>query len=260
MTSRATVASTKYKEQNSKTSKRRIAFPDRLQRSLRVTYNQPLQRKARLMLKQLSRLKHTRNILIIGFVLFMAVSLVIFYRPGSSGNNLEPSKNTGVVAKVNGDEITVADVAQLKDNYMQMLGGQISLAQLGGTKRFLDGLIRDRVVSQEAARLGLAASNAELQERLVKQFTDPSGKFVFTDASGKIDVKKYQESVTQRYGDVERFEHSVRDSIAQEKLRAFVTASVTISPEEVQEDFKRKNTEVDLITATISADKLAEKI
>jgi peptidyl-prolyl cis-trans isomerase D len=212
------------------------------------------------MLKQLSRLKHTRNILILGFVLFMAVSLVIFYKPGSSGNAVEANKNTTVVAKVNGEDITVADIAQLKENYMQMLGGQISLAQLGGNKRFLDGLIRDRVVSQEAARLNLSASQQELKDRLVKQFTDPTGKFVFADANGKIDVKKYQDSVTNRYGDVERFERSIKDAIAQEKLKAFVTASVTLSPEEVQEDYKRKNTSFDLSYVTVSADKLAEKI
>ncbi|MDQ2854857.1 MAG: peptidyl-prolyl cis-trans isomerase [Acidobacteriota bacterium] len=212
------------------------------------------------MLKQLSRLKHTRNILILGFVLFMAVSLVIFYKPGSSGNAVEANKNTTVVAKVNGEEITVADIAKLKENYMQMLGGQISLARLGGNKRFLDGLIRDRVVSQEAARLNLSASQQELKDRLVKQFTDPTGKFVFADANGKIDVKKYQDSVTNRYGDVERFERSIKDAIAQEKLKAFVTASVTLSPEEVQEDYKRKNTSFDLSYVTVSADKLAEKI
>src|SRR3977135_1469704 len=135
------------------------------------------------MLKQFSRLKHTRNIVILGFVLFMALSLVIFYKPGSSGVNVEAGKNMAVIARVNRDEITVADLARLKDNYMQMLGGQISLAQLGGNKRFLDGLIRDRVVSQEAARLGLSASEAELRERLIKQFSDPSGKFVYVDAS-----------------------------------------------------------------------------
>jgi peptidyl-prolyl cis-trans isomerase D len=212
------------------------------------------------MLKQLSRLKHTRNILILGFVLFMAISLVIFYKPGSSGNAVEANKNTTVVAKVNGEEITVADIAQLKENYMQMLGGQISLAQLGGNKRFLDGLIRDRVVSQEAARLNLSASQQELKDRLVKQFTDPTGKFVFVDANGKIDVKKYQDSVTNRYGDVERFERGIKDAIAQEKLRAFVTASVVLSPEEVQEDYKRKFTTFDLSYVIVSTDKLAEKI
>jgi peptidyl-prolyl cis-trans isomerase D len=213
------------------------------------------------MLKQLRNLKHTRNIVIIGFVIFMAVSLVIFYKPGSSGNAADPTRNTAVVANVNGEEITVADIAQLKDSYMQMMGGQISLAQLGGNKRFLDGLIRDRVVAQEAARLNLSASKEELKERLFKQFTDPAGKFVFADpSSGKVDVKKYQDAVNSRYGGVERFERSVSDAIAQEKLRAFVTASVSVSPEEVQNEFKRKNTQFDLSYVTVSADKLAEKI
>lgn len=213
------------------------------------------------MLKQLRNLKHTRNIVIVGFIIFMAVSLVFFYKPGGSTNSLEPTRDTTVVAKVNGEEITVADIAQLKENYSQMLGGQMSLSQLGGNKRFLDGLIRDRVVSQEANRLNLAASKEEVKDRLFKQFTDPSGKFVFADAStGKVDVKKYQDAVNARYGGVERFERSIRDSIAQEKLRAFVTASVTISPEEVQDDYKRKNTEFDLTYVTVSADKVAEKI
>src|SRR5258708_11180674 len=212
------------------------------------------------MLKQFSRLKHTRNIVILGFVLFMAASLVMFYKPGSSGVNVEASKNTSVIARVGSDEITVADLAQLKDNYLQMLGGQISLAQLGGNSRFLDGLIRDRVVSQEAARLGLSASEPELRDRLIKQFSDPTGKFVYVDASGKLDTKRYNDAVTQRYGDVEKFERGVRDAIAQEKLRALVTASVAMSPEQAQEDYKHKNTSFDPSYVVISADSLASKI
>jgi len=212
------------------------------------------------MLKKLSQLERTRNFLILGFVGFMAVSLVIFYKPGSSGTLVEPTRNTTVLAKVNGEEITVADLAQLRENYLQMLGGLMSLAQLGGNKRFLDGLIRDRVVSQEAARLSLAASDGELKERLLKNISDPSGKLLFTDSSGKLDVKKYEESINARYGDVKTFERSVRDAIAQEKLRAFVTASVTVSDDEVQNDFKRKNTTFDLTYVIVGADKLAEKI
>src|SRR5215813_19159 len=157
------------------------------------------------MLKQLSRLERTSKYIIIGFIALMAVSLVIFYAPWRASRIVESSKSAVVLAKVGSDEITVADLAQLRENYQQMLGGRISLEQLGGNKRFLEGLIRDRVVAQEAARLGLAASDGELKERLIKQFSDPSGKFVFLDSSGKLDVAKYKDSVTQRYGDVERF-------------------------------------------------------
>jgi peptidyl-prolyl cis-trans isomerase D len=204
------------------------------------------------MLKQLSRMKHTSRIIIFGFVLLMAVSLIVFYGPGRSTNTLEPSKNTEVVAKVGRDEITVAEVARLKENYLQMFGGRVSISQLGGYKRFVDGLIRDRVVAQEAARLGLSASDAEVREKLFKQFSDASGQFV--------GMQRYKESVTARYGDVESFERTVRDEIAQEKLKAFVTAAIKVSDEEVQEDYKRTHATFDVTYAVISADKLVEKI
>ncbi|HVS81660.1 MAG TPA: peptidyl-prolyl cis-trans isomerase [Pyrinomonadaceae bacterium] len=212
------------------------------------------------MLKQLSRMKRTGKILILGFVALMAVSLVLFFRPNSSSNRLEPTKSAEVLATVAGDDITVADLAQLRAQYMQMLGGQMSLAQLGGDRRLLDGLIRDRVVTAEAIRLGLGASDAEVSERIFKQYSDASGKFLFTDASGKPDFQKYKESVTATKGDWQKFEHSVGDTIAREKLEAFVTASVRVSEDEVREDYKRKNTTFDLTYVVVSIDKLAEKI
>ena len=203
------------------------------------------------MLKQLSRLKHTSRIIVLGFVLLMGVSLIFFYAPRNT-NIQEPSRSTELVAKVNGEEITVAEVARLKENYLQMFGGRVSMAQLGGYKRFVDGLIRNRVVSQEAARLGLAASDAEVREKIYKQFTDASGAFVGFD--------RYKESVTARYGDIEAYEKSVRDEIAQDKLRAFVTAAVNVGNEEVQEDYKRSHTSFGLTYTVLSTDKLAEKI
>lgn len=204
------------------------------------------------MLKQFARLERTRSIIIVGFALLMAVSLIVFYGPGRSARTLDPTRNTEVLAKVAGDEITVADLARLRENYQQMLGGQMSLAQLGGNKRFLDGLIRDRVIAQEAARLELAASDAEVAERIRKQFTDASGQFVGLD--------RYKESIAARYGDVETYERNVRDAIAQEKLKAFVTASVSVSDDEVQDNYKREATTISLSYAVVSPEKLAEKI
>jgi peptidyl-prolyl cis-trans isomerase D len=182
----------------------------------------------------------------------MAVSLIVFYAPGRNSSNVEPSKNTEVVARVGRDEITVAEVARLKENYMQMFGGRVSMVQLGGYRRFVDGLVRDRVVAQEATRLGLSASDAEVAEKIRKQFSDASGQFVGWE--------RYKDSVTARYGDVEQFERTVRDEIAQEKLRAFVTASVKVSDDEVQEDYKRTHSTFDVTYSVISADKLAQKI
>jgi len=204
------------------------------------------------MLKRLARIERTRNIIIIGFILLMAISLVIFYAPGRTGRIADPTKNTTVVAKVGSDEVTVADLAQVRESYRQMFGNRISLAQLGGNKRFLDGLISKHVVAQEAARLGLGASDAELADEIRKRYSDASGQFVGFD--------RYKESVTARYGDIQKFENDMRAEISQEKLKAFVSASVNVSDNEVQEEYKRKNTKFDVSYVVVAQDKLAEKI
>jgi peptidyl-prolyl cis-trans isomerase D len=204
------------------------------------------------MLKQLGRLERTRNIVILGFAILMAVSLIVFYAPGRTANNIDPTRNTEVVAKVGSDHVTVADLARIREQYAQMFGNRVNLAQLGGNKRFLDGLISKHVISQEAERLGLGASDAELAEKIRKQFSDASGQFV--------GFERYKESVTARYGDIEKFENDIRDEIAQEKLRAFVSASVNVSDAEVEAEYKRRNTTFDVSYVALSADKLAEKI
>ena len=54
------------------------------------------------MLKRLARLERTRNLVIIGFAVLMAVSLIIFYAPGRNNTrDLDPSRNTEVVAPEN---------------------------------------------------------------------------------------------------------------------------------------------------------------
>ena len=59
---------------------------------------------------------------------------------------------------------------------------------------------------------------------------------------------------------MESFERSKRDEIAQDKLRAFVTAAVRVSDNEVQEDYKRTHSSFDVSYSILSADKLAAKI
>src|SRR5689334_4899443 len=140
------------------------------------------------MLKQLGRLERTRNIIILLFAILMAVSLVIFYAPGrSANNNIDATRNTDVVAKVGSARITVADVARMRENYAQMLGGRISLAQLGGNKRLLDNLISTEVVTQEAVRLGLGASDAEVAEKIRKQVPNVDQN-----------IERYKESMATR--------------------------------------------------------------
>ena len=212
------------------------------------------------MLKQLSKLERTRNVLILGFVALMAVSLVLFFRPNSGASRMEPTKSTQVLAVVGGEEITVGEFATHKLNLQarySQFGAQFSLARMGYTdSRILDELIMSRVIDQEAKRLGLGASESEIRDRIANMFRDPAGKFLLVDASGKFDMSKYQE----RVGDIPSFERGVAQDIAREKLEALITAGVAVSEDEVKEDYKRKNTTLDLTYVGVSTSKLAEKL
>lgn len=212
------------------------------------------------MLKQLSKFERTSKVLILGFVALMAISLVLFFRPGGGSNAIEPTKSTEVLATVGGEDITVGEFATQKQNLQMQFsrfGGQISLTQMGYTDdKILDGLIQKKIAVLEARRLGLEASSSEVSERIRKTFSDASGKLTLVDTNGKLDMAKYE----QRVGDVAAFERGIAEDIAREKLEAFVTAAVHVSEEDLQSDFKKKNTTFDITYAMVTPTKLAEKI
>lgn len=210
------------------------------------------------MLKLLSRMERTRSLIIILFALLMVVSLVFFFAPTPNTANATPANNTEVLARVGRDEVTVGDFTTARNNYLarmqqmqQMLGGQNYMPP-PNDQSLLRGLVGTRLVAQEAARLGLAASDAEVAQRIRREFS--------TMLQGKNGFERYKQAVTSQYGGIEQFERQVRDSIAAEKLEAYVTAGVQVSEEEVQEDYKRRNTSFDVGYAPITAARLAPKV
>ena len=200
------------------------------------------------MLKQLGRLERTRNIVILGFAVLMAVSLIVFYAPGRSAGSIDPSKNTELVAKVGSNSITVADLTRERQSYARF--GPQMMAQFGN-RAVLEGLINKYVILAEAERLGLSASNVEVSDKIRKDYTDSSGKF---------DMEKYKKSVSDSYGDVATFENDQRAIMSQRKLQAFLAASVNVSDEEIEEEYRRRNTSFDVSYISLTADKLAAKL
>ncbi len=205
------------------------------------------------MLKLFRRLEKTRSLIIMLFAALLVVGLVVagvFTRTGTAIAN--PFKSKEVLASVNGEEITVADLTLRKKMRESQFGGQITLAQLGLTdERVLDELVRQKIMVQEAKRLGLRASDAEVSDLI---------RNTFKDASGNFDLKRYKEAVTRNLGGVALYESQVRDEIAVQKLRAFVTAGVQVSDLEVQQDFERRNAEFDLVYVPVVPAELAKKI
>lgn len=198
------------------------------------------------MLTFFKRLERTRNFVLLTFAVIMVASLVLLVpRQGSQVENLALSQET--VASVKGETVTVGEVYRQKQAFQQMMQGRPYPA-----KAIVNSVIGSRIIRLEAARLGLTASDAEVANAIREQFKPQDGK--------PFDQKLYEQNAVQQAGSVAEFEEQMRDSLSAEKLRAFVTAGVTVSEEEVLREYQRKNSKFDLSYVLISTTDLAKTI
>jgi len=208
------------------------------------------------MLKLFSRLERGRSVIILFFAALLVIGLVVagVYNR-SSVATANPFKSREVLATVRGDDVTVADFSvrkKAREAEFSRFGGQISLATLGITgERLLDELVNSRIVVQEAERLNLKPSEEEVREEIKRQ----SGA-----ATSGFDFNVYKDNVTRNYGSVTLFEETIRDVVAGRKLRAYVTAGVQVSEEEVRNDYLRDNTEFDVVYVPVVAAELAKRL
>ena len=205
------------------------------------------------MLKFFTKMERTRKYVIAFFAFLMVLGMVVagvYNSPSTAVAN--PFRSREVLARVGSEEVTVADYSLLKKKMESQFGGNFSLAQLGMTgERILDQAINSRIALQEARRLGLTASDTEVRDFIAKQFSDPTTGFEY---------KRYSDYVVRNFGSVPLYEQSVRDALAAQKLRSYVTAGVQVSEAEVRDDFMRDNTAFDVTYVPVNAQDLADKI
>ena len=197
------------------------------------------------MLKFFSRMERTRNFVLLLFAVIMVISLIVFYAPAPTDVQGNLIRDEAAVAKVGSEQITVGELAMQKENISRM-GRDLP------AKFLVDGMIRERIVRNESNRFGLVSSDAEVASYIRQQNKSTDGK--------PFNQKVYEQNVTEQFGSIKAFEQSVRDQLSENKLEAFLTSGVTVSEEEVLNDFKRKNTKSDLTYIPITSADLAQTI
>lgn len=199
------------------------------------------------MLRFFTRLEKTRNFAILLFALLMVGSLVFFYTPSSNTTLANMSQSEETVASVSGNNITVGELVRQKENM-----SRFSQSQTFPTRSMLDGLIGSRISRVEAERLGLTASDAEVAAKIRETNKPTDGK--------AFDQAVYEQNVIESFGNIGTYEQSVRDDISAQKLNAFLTSGVTVSEQEVLEDFQRRNAKFDVNYVSVNSTDLAKKI
>ncbi|HWP99522.1 MAG TPA: peptidyl-prolyl cis-trans isomerase [Vicinamibacterales bacterium] len=179
----------------------------------------------------------------------VVVAFVLLYIPDflDTGATGGPAA-TDVVAEVEGEAITVAEFRRTYTQQLQafrnMYGGQLderTLRRLGLEQRILQQLVDERVALAEAARLGLRVTDAELRARILSMPAfQENGRFIGDERYRRL--LRLQRPPLRP----DEFEAQLRRSLTIEKLRAALTSWITVSDEEVDAEFRRRNEKVKL--------------
>jgi peptidyl-prolyl cis-trans isomerase D len=192
----------------------------------------------------------------------VVLAFVVFYIPDFLHLRDQAADGTPgrAVATVGDRMITAADFTRVYNMQMQAYrnayGGSMNpqmLKQLGIDRQILQQLIDEEASAAEAARLGITASDAEVRERIVRMpVFQESGQFV-GEARYKDVLRMQRPPLTHL-----EFEENVRQGLVLEKLRLALTDWITVSDQEVDEEFRRRNEKVKLSLVVVPADRFRE--
>ena len=184
-------------------------------------------------------------------LVLISVSMVITLVPGLVGGSTTNSPDT--VASVGGQDISLLEVQR---HLNMVLHGQNPPEMLKGlyAKQVLDQMIFSRALDMEAQRLGISVTPQEESER-IKQLLPSAFE------GGGFAKDRYVTEVQNRLGmSVPDFENFLRDDMLMEKFRRLVTASVSVSPSEIENEFRRRNEKVQIEYALVKPAELASSI
>jgi peptidyl-prolyl cis-trans isomerase D len=169
----------------------------------------------------------------------LIVTFVALYIP--SGDAATGTKD-GVVAKVGGESVTANEFQrayrrqrdQLQRMYPQ---GQLDAAmmeRLGIREQTLQGLVEQKLVALEAARLGLRVDD----ETLARELRTSPG---LQENGAFIGVAEIRKRLDQAGISEEEFQESMRADLVAQRLQSVVTDGVAVSPSEVEREYRKRN-------------------
>jgi peptidyl-prolyl cis-trans isomerase D len=207
------------------------------------------------MLKSIQQRDLDRNrwvkVTMIVLLVLISVSMVITLVPGLVGGSTTNSPDT--VASVGGQDISLLDVQR---HLNMVLHGQNVPEMLKGlyAKQVLDQMIFSHALELEAQRLGLSVTPQEESDR-IKQLLPAAWE------GGAWTKDRYVAEVQNRTGmSVPEFESFLRDDMLMEKFRLLVTSSISVTPAEIENEFRRRNEKVQIEYALVKPTELASSI
>jgi peptidyl-prolyl cis-trans isomerase D len=192
----------------------------------------------------------------------VVIAFILLYIPSFMRTPGMPLGTQDVVASVEGRDITVGRFRrayqQQIQQYRQQFGGNMDerlLRQLGIDQRIVQQMIEEEAALVEAQKLGIRASDQEVQERIKSlPYFQENGQFV-----GETRYRQMLQAANPPLRPDE-FEDQVRRSVVVEKLQAALTDWIAVTDAEVEAEFRRRNEKVKLSVVNFPEQKYRESV
>ncbi len=213
------------------------------------------------MIRFLQKSGQTTKYVLGGLLLIICASMVITLIPGGLGGDVfSGTPGRGIVAKVDGSDITADEIRttarqmaqQDAQRYGEMASKLMPFLIQQETMRAVDQMINRQALLSEAARMGLKVTPAEIKDEL------QHGRYAATFFPGGnfIGQTEYEDMLQRANLTPTKFEEAVGNDILLTKLQALISGSADVSEAEIHEQFIKQNSKVKFDYAVLKQDDL----
>jgi len=213
------------------------------------------------MIRFLQKSGQTTKYVLGGLLLIICASMVITLIPGGLGGDVFTSTpGRGIVAKVDGSDITTDEVRttarqmaqQDAQRYGEMASKLMPFLIQQETMRAVDQMINRQALLSEAGRMGLHVTPAEIKDEL------QHGRYAATFFPGGnfIGQTEYEDMLQRANLTPTKFEEAVGNDIMLSKLQALISGSANVSEAEIHDLFIKQNSKVKFDYAILKQDDL----
>ncbi|MBU0743212.1 peptidylprolyl isomerase [bacterium] len=189
-----------------------------------------------------SRAKFFYWIIAVSFILF---TFIVW---GAQCNRQDNSRKQGPtwVGSVNGVKITTGEWDNTYRNYLARMRSAYQTSSLTTNQRaqasetVWQGLVRTKLEDEEIARLRLTVDDAEIID-VLKNNPPPDLLAQFTTAEGEVDLDAYHAELANPQRDWTGVEAYLRAMLPRQKLAESIAAGVTVSDQEIRDEYYRRN-------------------
>jgi peptidyl-prolyl cis-trans isomerase D len=190
--------------------------------------------------------------------LVIAAFIIAIFAVWGGAGRLGEARAAGAIVTIGKEKISTDFYIQNLRQRLEALKRQFKelnsklIQQLNIPGQVLEQIIQQTLLFQKARELGIDASPEEIREKII-------GYPVFQREGKFVGFDEYKRILDWNQISVSKFEESLKEEIILDKVMKVLTAGITVTPEELWENYKNKNESAKMEFVTVETEKIELK-